>query len=207
MKDRTPVFGELPLGQQNFLLRKEERQTALSRLLLDKLPDGEAIHLEIGCGHGHFLTAYASQHPDQLCLGIDISSRRIRLATEKCAKRNLPRLIFLKAEVAELLNVLPERTRMGRIFMLFPDPWPKKRHIKNRMLQQSLLAICHGRSLPGTYFYFRSDHPVMVNWAYEQFNQTPYWEIREDGNWPFEEESYFQQLASTYTSIIARRCG
>jgi tRNA (guanine-N7-)-methyltransferase len=96
----------------------------LARLLPDR-----AFVWELGCGHGHFLTAYAAAHPDQLCLGVDLSGERVARAQRKQHRAQLENLYFLRADARLFLEALPPTAKCSAIYVLFPDPWPKLRDI------------------------------------------------------------------------------
>ncbi len=183
----------------------EERRGRLRGWLEGWWPHDAPVTLELGCGHGHYLTAYAERDPSQWCLGLDIVSKRIQMARAKAAKRGLERLVFCKAEVGECLSLLPARARLGRIFMLYPDPWPKVRHHKKRMLQPALLDRLASLAEPECLFCFRTDHPDLFRWAQRLFAEHPLWEVAADAPWPFEAPSYFQQVMGLGQSLIARR--
>jgi tRNA (guanine-N7-)-methyltransferase len=176
---------------------------AIRDFLKEAYPGKTDVTLEIGCGHGHYLTAFAGQYPDTACLGIDIVSKRIRKANEKKDKRGLGNLRFLKAEITELLEVWPDNLRIERVFILFPDPWPKKRHAKNRILQTALLDSLGRIASPGTLLHFRTDDPANFEWGRSVVVEHPRWEIRPDLEWPFENPSYFQDLLGVYESLTA----
>lgn len=187
-----------------------ERRTARVEALRCELEALCAVHgceltLEVGCGHGHFLTAYAQAMPVRFCIGIDLRSHRIRLANAKAKKRGLAQLCFLKAEASEFMEALPPQIVLERIFVLFPDPWPKKRHIKNRMLQPAFVAGLAQRAAPGAHLYFRTDVPANFEWSAAQIEACPGWRIDAQAPWPLETESYFQGLARSWQSLIAVR--
>ena len=103
------------------------------------LGERRTITLELGCGHGHFLDGYASAHPDEFCIGIDLKTKRIEKGARKRDRGGHDNLVFMKAEASEFLDALPADVRLGKIFFLFPDPWPKKRHFRYRMLRTDML--------------------------------------------------------------------
>lgn len=189
---------------QRHLQIRAERIRILGNRLSGILPDDKAVTLEIGSGHGHFLTAYASAHSEAFCLGIDLVSRRVEKAEEKRAKRKLANLQFLKAEVTEFLEAWPRDRLLERCFILFPDPWPKKRHTKNRVLQPLLLETIAGIAASGASLHFRSDHAGCFAWGREQIATHPCWEISPTAPWPFETPSYFEELAESHRSLTAR---
>lgn len=82
------------------------------------------VTLEIGCGHGHFMAAYAAAHPDERCLAIDIIRDRLERAQRKTDRAGLTNVAFLRAEARMLIENLPESMRLRRVFVLFPIHGP-----------------------------------------------------------------------------------
>lgn len=187
----------------SYIKRREHRVRCLRFELEERYPVPTQLTLEAGCGHGHFLTAFASQHPNSTCLGVDVVSKRIRKALSKRDKRDLDNLHFVKGALDELLEALPARISLERIFMLFPDPWPKKRHHKHRMLQAQLLTTFANRATTGCKLHFRSDHSENFAWAMQQISDHPNWRIDSNEPWPFEHSSFFQELMESYQSFTA----
>lgn len=193
---------------EGYALAKEharQRQAELATWCRQHLPAGEPVVLELGCGHGHFLTAYAEQHPELCCVGLDLISRRIEKATAKATKRGLTRLTFLKAEAGEFLTAIKGHTLADQIFMLFPDPWPKKRHFKNRMVQADFLTELAEVTTSEARFHYRTDHDGYYFWTADHLWQHPQWEIQADATWPLECETVFQSRMTSYRSLVAAR--
>ena len=161
--------------------------------------------LEIGCGHGHFLSAYALAHPEQCCVGIDLKSGRLKKSVKKLKKLNTKNLFFLKAEGKEFIGALGQSIRFKRIFILFPDPWPKKRHHKRRLIQEDFLLELGDHASIGACIYFRTDFQPYFEWTSKMIEHCPNWMLDQNGRWPFEEKSYFEQIHSNYKSLIAKR--
>ena len=178
---------------------------ALAQKCLELFPEPVAITLEVGCGHGHFLTAYAQANPEKTCVGVDLVTRRVAKGQNKKDKRALGRLHFLKAEALEFLDALPAHASIERCFVLFPDPWPKKRHWKNRIVQQTLLDKLALRAAPGCELCLRTDHADYYAWMVEQVEQSPRWQADPAAPWPFEATSFFQEMMSDWQSLIAIR--
>lgn len=198
----------------DFELVKQQRRERIAELrgkLLETLPadvasGARALTLEIGCGHGHFLAAYAATFPNEFCLGLDLISKRIERANRKRELAALGNLAFFKAEATELLTALPEACRLGKIFFLFPDPWPKKRHHKNRLIQTEMLDVLAARANAGARLHFRTDHAEYFEWSVELIDANPHWERLPGEPWPFEHETYFQKiLPDAYQSLVAMR--
>ena len=189
--------------------QREERIAELRTKLLEILPADivagtRGLTLEIGCGHGHFLAAYAQAFPQEFCLGLDLISKRIERANRKRELSGAENLAFFKAEATELLLALPETCRLAKIFFLFPDPWPKKRHHKNRLIQTEMLNRLAARACAGTRLHFRTDHAEYFDWSCELVDAHPQWTLLPDAPWLFERETYFQSiLPDAYQSLIA----
>lgn len=116
---------------------------------------------EIGSGHGHFLAAYAHAHPAELCIGIDIIGERVERAQRKRDRASLANLHFIHAEARLFLETLPADATFSRLFILFPDPWPKLRHHKHRIMQPDFLASVAARAGEGAPLFPHRFHPVL----------------------------------------------
>ncbi|CAI8292789.1 MAG: tRNA (guanine-N(7)-)-methyltransferase [Opitutia bacterium UBA7350] len=196
---------ELSAGHARELAKQAARKDTLREDCLRALDGVERIVFEAGCGHGHWLTAYAAAHPEQCCVGIDLIARRIRKAQEKCSKRNLPNLHFFKAELGEFLEILAPSLRFEMTILLFPDPWPKVRHHRRRMVQTAFLDKLAERTYSGGCFCFRSDDRTYFDWTTEHLQMHPEWGIDPTGDWPYERETYFQKMMAQYYSVLAYR--
>lgn len=182
----------------------EQRRAEVRAALLPLVAGHRRITLEIGCGHGHFLEAYAAAHPDRFCLGVDLMSDRVRRGTRKKDRARLGNLAFLHASADDLLAVLPDSVRLESIFVLFPDPWPKRRHWKNRLVQPEFLESLASRSLPGAPLHFRTDYAPYFEEARSVIESHPRWNLAPDVKaWPFEFTTVFQSRAPSYQSLIA----
>ncbi|HKK17814.1 MAG TPA: tRNA (guanosine(46)-N7)-methyltransferase TrmB [Opitutales bacterium] len=187
------------------LARQAERKAELRHALEHELAGVDSILFEAGCGHGHWLASYAEAHPETRCVGIDLISWRIRKCLAKRDKRGLKNLYFHKAELREFLEVLPEPIRIERTVLLFPDPWPKARHHRRRMVQAAFLDEIARRTNPGGQFCFRSDDRPYFDWTIEHLENHKDWRIDASAAWPHETDTYFQGLMDEYFSVIAVR--
>lgn len=168
------------------------------------LPAPGAHVLEIGSGHGHFLTAYAQQHPERLCVGIDLLGDRVDRAVRKQVRARLDNLHFVQAEVSLYLECLPVGAKLRDIFILFPDPWPKLRHHKHRLVKSSTLRSLAQHAVADCRLYFRTDFLPYYEAAAAVFAESSDWEIV-SAPWPFEFETVFQSRASAHYSLVVQR--
>lgn len=187
------------------LAKQARRKADLRAELAEDLAGVDRILFEAGCGHGHWLTDFAEANTDTVCVGIDLISWRIRKGNDKKAKRGLQNLHFYKAELLEFLEVLPMSIQFERTVLLFPDPWPKARHHRRRMVQPAFLGEVARRTDRGGEFCFRSDDRPYFDWTVEHLTEHADWQIDESAEWPYESETYFQSLMDEYFSVVAKR--
>lgn len=191
------------ISEPNYQEHLDQRRAELKALFLPQLKERRTLTLEIGAGHGHFLTAYATQHPERFCVGIDIMSDRINRGLRKRDRARLENLTFVHSSAEDLLAVLPEGVSLDGIFILFPDPWPKRRHWKNRLMQPEFLRALATRTQPEAPLYFRTDYAPYFEYAREVVAAHPNWKIGSNALWPFEHQTVFQSRAPTYQSLVA----
>lgn len=188
---------------------RDQRTTALRETFFPRLTAGVSLTLEIGCGHGHYLNAYAAAHPKEICVGLDLIGDRIDRAERKAARAQLDNLLFVQAEASLFLETLlaarPD-IRLRRVFILFSDPWPKRRHWKHRVLQNALLDLLSPLTEPGSALHFRTDHPDYFSYALDITRAHHAWQLF-DAAWPFEFVSVFEEraLAGVPQSFTAMR--
>ncbi|HWA87407.1 MAG TPA: tRNA (guanosine(46)-N7)-methyltransferase TrmB [Opitutus sp.] len=185
------------------LARLLDRRTQLAPLVASAIGGAQTFVLEIGCGHGHFLTAYANVHRDELCIGVDIASDRIARAVRKQERAGLANLHFIRADADLLLDALPSSVAISAVFILFPDPWPKLRHHKHRIAQAWFLGRLAERLGEDGRLYFRTDHLPYFESTRTEISMHPRLVLVEEG-WPFECPTVFQNRAVRYYSLTAK---
>ena len=192
-----------PTRTANFRALTETRRRELLDQLARILPPSARFTWEIGCGHGHFLTAYAQAHPTELCVGIDIAGDRISRAVRKRDRAKLANLHFLQAEARLFLETLPTDATFSRLFVLFPDPWPKLRHHKHRIIQSDFLTAAAQRASEAARLYFRTDYMPYFCETESLLKSHRHWSPIEEA-WPFEHQTVFQSRAPDYGSLVAQ---
>jgi tRNA (guanine-N7-)-methyltransferase len=188
-----------------FLARVAERRAALRTELTTLLPPEQALVWEIGSGHGHFLVQYAQAFPGKFCVGVDIIRDRLNRSGKKRDRAKLANCHFVQAEAREFLDALPSGVTLQEIWVLFPDPWPKKRHHKNRILQAGFLEALASRAGEGTPLYFRTDHAGYFAAVAALIPTLRTWRLDPAAPWPLEQETVFQARAPAYQSLVAVR--
>lgn len=189
-----------------FVAEITQRRLTLRSELASLLPPGRPLIWEIGCGHGHFLVRYAEEHPATFCVGVDIRLERLARSDKKRTRAQLPNCTFVRAEAREFLLALPATTTFAEVWILFPDPWPKARHHKNRLLKADFLEAVAARAGEGTPFYFRTDHKEYFDEVTALIPTLTTWKLDPSAPWPLEQETVFQaRAAAGYHSLVALR--
>ena len=149
------------------------------RELFPDAPDAP-LEVDLGCGDGGFLVNLAAHHPDRRFLGIERLLGRATKAARRAARMNLSNLKVLRIESNYAVSYLLPKAGIFRIHLLFPDPWPKKKHFKNRLVQPAFCAAAHRVLEPGGEWLLKSDDAEFFEEAVETigcsgfFDQIPW---------------------------------
>jgi len=161
------------------------RQAALVETLLPTLrPPAEAFDprtlipgareawLEIGFGGGEHMAAQAGRRPDVTILGAEPFQNGVASAVRHIDEQALSNVRVHDGDARELMARLPDAS-LARVFVLFPDPWPKGRHKKRRIVQAETVAEFARLLAPGGRLRFASDWADYVDWTLERFLANP----------------------------------
>jgi len=133
------------------------------------------VALEIGCGTGHFVADLASREPETGFIAIDIYNRGCYKTCRKVDLRQLDNVRVMRMEARDLLRHMPENF-LSAIYINCPDPWPKKRHRKRRLVNEDLLEQLRFVLKPGGILYFVSDFGDYTSDVAELLAREPGWE-------------------------------
>ena len=135
-----------------------ELESVLERLDPAKIfPAAQPLEIELGCGDASFLVEYARRLPGRNFIGIERLLGRLRKLDRKGRRAGLTNLRGLQIESSYFLQyLLPPRSASG-LHIYFPDPWPKKRHRKNRLINESFPSLARAALEPGGAVYLRTD--------------------------------------------------
>lgn len=144
------------------------------------------MEVDLGCGDGSFLMAMAREFPERDFLGVERLLGRVRKVCKKITRRELCNVRVLRLESRYTVEwLLPEAT-VSRLHLLCPDPWPKVRHHRRRVMQPEFLEAVRRALVPGGEFLFMTDHEEYFEWARAKVAEYGKFELLE---WP--EESFF----------------
>jgi tRNA (guanine-N7-)-methyltransferase len=114
--------------------------------------------VEIGFGRGEYLRALAAAAPGVAHVGVDVSQRRVLKLARRIAKTGEKNLRLLETTAQELVRDALEDASVTSCWINFPDPWPKKRHQRRRLIQPGFVAALARRLAPGAELHAATDH-------------------------------------------------
>jgi tRNA (guanine-N7-)-methyltransferase len=149
------------------------------------------IDCEIGFGNGEFLVKKSKLHPERNFFGIDYSIesfRRAKKSVENANIRNV-KLVCLEAKAAFIVLV-PEKS-LSHLYLNFPDPWPKKKHYKNRLLDREFFTIAASRSIKKGKIIIATDDPFYRDFILEEIASIHLWQSLFNKGWTDELSDHF----------------
>ena len=129
------------------------------------LRPGRPLEVDLGCGDGSFLIEMAQHHPERDFLGVERLLGRVRKVCRKITRNRLENARVLRLESRYTVEWLLPENSVSRLHLLCPDPWPKVRHHRRRLVQAEFLAAVRRVLRPGGEFLFMTDHEEYFRWA------------------------------------------
>lgn len=127
------------------------------------------LEIEVGCGAGSFLTRRAASMPDCDFLGIERMLGRVRSFAVKCRRLGISNACVLRLEALYTFHYLLPAHHARRVYVFFPDPWPKKRHHSHRLFGPLFLNALWKRLEIGGRVEFATDHREYFEQVLEHF--------------------------------------
>ncbi len=125
---------------------------------------------------GHALVAWAQQHPDWNLLGIDVYQPGIGSVLMRLQNENLKHVRIINAEARTALGELFSPASLDEVRIYFPDPWPKKRHHKRRLIQPGFATLLANRMKSGGQLLLASDWHPYAEWMLDVLDREPCFE-------------------------------
>ncbi len=113
--------------------------------------------LEIGFGMGETTALIAARNPDHDYLGIEVHTPGVGSLLKALAEQGLTNLRIMQHDAVEVLHNMIAPETFDGVHIFFPDPWPKKRHHKRRLIQTEFVSLLTSRMKPGAYLHAATD--------------------------------------------------
>jgi len=125
--------------------------------LADCFPAAQPLEVEIGSGDGSWVLQYAAAHPERNFLAVERLMGRLNKILRKGARAGLANLRAMRIDAPYFLRHLLPEGCASALHIYFPDPWPKARHHKNRLINDAFPAITRRVLAPGGVVHLRTD--------------------------------------------------
>jgi tRNA (guanine-N7-)-methyltransferase len=196
-------YMELVATKPEIIRAEQDREISQDTLELfrTRVRDFAGCYVELGSGSGMHLLHLAQQSPDHLCVGLEIRFKRAFKTGEKAERRGLNNVMVFRTDAKQIANIFEPQSVSG-FFVNYPDPWDKRRWLKNRLLNAELLATMHRCLTPNGFLRYKTDHHEYFASTCELFRPDS-WEVKKhttdllgspwvEGNIPTEFEQLFR---------------
>ncbi len=120
-------------------------------------PAARPLEVELGSGDGSFLAQWAKLNSERNFLGVERLLGRLRKLDRKGQRAGLMNLRLMRIEASYFLEFLLPRASVSVLHVYFPDPWPKRKHRKNRLVNERFPEVVERVLVPGGIVYLRTD--------------------------------------------------
>ena len=167
--------------------------------------DARPLHLEIGFGGGEHLVHRADLLPDHGLIGCEPFLNGMAMALAQIRGQHLANVRLWMGDALDVLRRLPDAS-LTMVYLLHPDPWPKARHAKRRMVNDGPLDLIAAKLKPGGELRIATDHPVYLWWMLMVMRRHTHhyeWQVEAPGEWL----AYPSGWPETRYAAKARRVG
>lgn len=192
LKQKSPLSAR-DIGIRSYVVRsgrmtdmqKDALQSLYPKYGLDWNPDlllneqalfgtnGHPFIVEIGFGMGLATADIAAALPDHRFLGLEVHAPGVGKLMSEMEKRTIRNIRICRHDAVEVVDSMLALDSVDGFHVFFPDPWPKKRHHKRRIMNQSFVALMSSRLKPGGYLYYVTDWEEYAERTLETMDAEP----------------------------------
>ena len=165
---------------KNLISFEEIAETSSNFLDTDSRPDWEELfgnrnplNLEIGFGVGNFIIEMGIREPNENFIGIDFYHKGIRKVITRIAKYEICNARIVYGDAKEKIPLLFNPEELDRVYINFPDPWPKKRHHKRRLIKPGFIKVLAEKLNSGGEIHIATDHEAYAMEILDFFEKEP----------------------------------
>lgn len=129
--------------------------------------------LEIGCGMGETTARIAAAMPGTNFIGVEVHTPGVGALLKLIGEQQLANLRLIQHDAVEVVQHMMAPDTLAGVHLFFPDPWPKARHHKRRIVQPPFIKLLASRIAPGGYFHCATDWEPYAQWMLEVLSSEP----------------------------------
>jgi len=135
-------------------------------------PKSQPLVMEVGYGMGEATWQIAKANPDINYLGVEVHMPGVGKLMARLDEYELTNVRLIERDVFEVLYYMVKGSSLDGVHLFFPDPWPKKRHFRRRIVNERFLQDISAKLKPGGYLHIATDWVPYAEWIKEVFSQT-----------------------------------
>jgi tRNA (guanine-N7-)-methyltransferase len=135
-----------------------------------KIESRRPLVLEIGSGMGETTAEIAAAHPELDFVAVEVHGPGVGSLLNRIHDERIPNLRVVRHDAVEVLERMIADASLAAIHLFFPDPWPKKRHHKRRLVQPVFVSLIQRKLRPGGVLHAATDWPDYAAWIEEAFS-------------------------------------
>jgi tRNA (guanine-N7-)-methyltransferase len=139
------------------------------------------LEVDLGCGDGSFLAAIAAASPGRDFLGIERLLGRVRTACRRVERAGLENVRVLRLEISYVVERLLPANSVTTFHLMFPDPWPKRRHASRRLVTETFLASIHRALVPNGTVRISTDDSAYFGQITQLISQSSFFVVNDGG--------------------------
>ena len=142
--------------------------------LADLFPDSKRIIMEIGFGMGEATAQIAAADPTTGYLAVEVHRPGIGKLLLRIEEGGLENVRAIEGDAFEVFEQMIVDSSLDGVHLFFPDPWPKARHFKRRIVNQEFIAAVAAKLKPGAFFHIATDWQPYAEWIAEEFTKQTF---------------------------------
>ncbi len=132
--------------------------------LKSKFEENQKFTLELGCGNGEYTTSLAMKYPQRFFIGIDVKGSRVWTGAKYAIENQINNCLFIISRIDRLNLIFPEKS-VEEIWIPFPNPFPMRKSIKQRLVHNRFLDVYKKICVPGAKIHLKTDDETLFNYA------------------------------------------